>query len=120
MKFRDAVNKCPDRGYIVRPNGYIGNVPPGFKFIKKHNSPLECRVAIQDQIKHDWECFEGPIYEKREFTFHGTTYTQIEEAEGGSWWQAVHQGRGGSTRWVPLDSEDDPVAVDEILRIFHW
>ena len=58
MKFREAVNKCKVRGYIARPNGYHADCSGDFKYWKNHNAPLECRVAWQDQIEHDWECFD--------------------------------------------------------------
>ncbi len=59
MNFRDAVNKCKVRGYIARPHGYHANIPDNFKFARNHNAPLECRVAIQDQIEKDWQHFDS-------------------------------------------------------------
>lgn len=53
MKFRDAVNICKVRGAIYRPNGYDSITPKNFKFAKNHNAPLECRVAISDQLADD-------------------------------------------------------------------
>ena len=54
MKFRDAVNSCKVRGSIYRPNGYDSITPKGFKFAKNHHAPLECRVALSDQLANDW------------------------------------------------------------------
>jgi len=61
MKFRDAVNCCKVRGYIARPNGYhadCDSCSPDFKYWKNHPVLLENRVAIQDQVEHDWEVFD--------------------------------------------------------------
>ena len=58
MKFRDAVNRCKVRGYIARPNGYNADIPSDFKFTKDDSTPLECRVAWQDQIETDWNHFD--------------------------------------------------------------
>jgi len=57
MNFRDAVNNCKVRGYIARPS-YHADIPDNIKFWKNHNAPLECRVAWQDQIEKDWECYD--------------------------------------------------------------
>jgi len=57
MKFREAVNNCKVRGFIARPF-YHADIPNNFKFWKNHNAPLECRVAWQDQIEHDWQHFD--------------------------------------------------------------
>lgn len=57
MKFRDAVEKCKVRGYIAR------DAEPQKHYAKNHNAPLECRVAWQDQICHDWNHYDPEALE---------------------------------------------------------